>query len=135
MCLGSEAVISVIPKSGFEGSIHGNAVVDSSSLVPNNEDVIMGDDSGLIKREGESAATLDVDMDPDIDTATSSKNVRNKVKPPKPAIHVTLVHGDAMILSGDDFEVSGLLIRTIDICCSFKLQYSVKRSGTTIRAY
>ena len=129
MCLGPEFVLSVTPKSGFE-KVKGNQkgkekekprdqgvavpALGLDALMPIvDEDVVMGDDDGdgMVEQLPAPSGGNDGAV-PAAPTATTRK--RTVVKPPKSVISLTLVHGDAVMLSGDEFE------------------YSIKRKGTSI---
>jgi hypothetical protein len=150
MCLGSETVISVVPKSGFsepevvQGLVSGSSAVgasteflemdmDTDGLIPmdmdmdmdvdavaGDEDVFMPelgaevemDDAeplvpAPVKTEMEIPATLVPNLTSGVGKATSGAR---KPKPRKQDISVTLLHGDAMMLYGDDFEVSRFVL-------------------------
>ena len=132
MCLGSEFVLSVSPKSGFEKEKEkgkgkgkekekgaGQGVVGPALgpdvLMPiEDQDVVMGDEDGDGDGTVEQAAPSG-GSDGAVPGATATAaGKRAVVKPPKPVISLTLVHGDAVMLSGDEFE------------------YSIKRTGTSI---
>jgi hypothetical protein len=114
MCLGSDAVIAVTPKSGFpspaEPSNGASVTGPSSSMLVDDEDVVMIDD--VLPAQDETGD----DPPPEGDVADANLNTaiapgapasgRYTPKPPKPAIVTTLVHGDVLLLSGDDFEVT-----------------------------
>jgi len=134
MCLGSEAVVSIRPKSGFREL----PLVPESSMGPGSgagPDPLTGLPDMDVDMPLDGLLPMDVDihtMDGDGDevmrdleaeceaeephavvpaTVPSSApaieevTATRKPKPPKENISVTLLHGDAMLLSGDDFEV------------------------------
>jgi hypothetical protein len=143
MCLGSETVISVVPKSGFRepdpkptlgaGVGGGSSVVlginiNTDSLIPMDVDTDMDAQDG----DGDIImAGLEPEVDPDAvlgdeehvvpvepapaagtgkgkgkGKASAPATAARKPKPRKQDVSVTLLHGDMMILVGDDFEVS-----------------------------
>jgi hypothetical protein len=148
MCLGSEAVISVVPKSGFREPEVVHALASGSSalgtstaflgmgvdmatdgLIPIDMDMNMEiDDADRDEDVFMSELGTEVGMDdaeppvpalPRTEMEISTSRVPNpapgagkatsgapKPKPRKQDISVTLLHGDAMMLYGDDFEVS-----------------------------
>ncbi|KAF9456067.1 hypothetical protein BDZ94DRAFT_1276582 [Collybia nuda] len=86
------------PNDGMDVDPEDVPVLDPATFLGNEDDMVPGDD-----------------MDDEPDAASRAPgSSRAAVKPSKPALVITLVHGDLLILSGDDFE------------------YSIKRSGTSI---
>ncbi|RDB27915.1 hypothetical protein Hypma_002236 [Hypsizygus marmoreus] len=131
--LGSEATVTLTPKSGFQDQPPSASKTAAHPTLPTNEptyapdmtalfpmpmeddDIEMADET-LPKNERLSGDLLDTDdrMGPDAtdDISIDVKPQTPVVKRPKCSITITMVHGDLVLLSGDNFE------------------YSVKRSGT-----
>jgi hypothetical protein len=142
MCLGSEIVIGLTPKVGLKTMQSKSSAiqplskmrVNSLTAMEVSEDVEMGDETQVL----EAAVEDDMDLGQDeicgtettspVDMNTSSRNPGVErastthtnspgpaAKPSKHVILVTLVHGDAMTLSGDDFEVGYLVVSSFAI--------------------
>lgn len=90
-CLGADAVVSLIPKSGFPD--------------------------------------IDMTMNPSSNAARAG-SISHKSKD---IFKVTLVHGDLLILTGDDFEVHGIILSYAITDKNY--QTRIQRTGTTIRMW
>jgi hypothetical protein len=171
MCLGSETVISVVPKSGFRepalvptpGVDAGTSVVlgitiDTNELIPmdvdtdthardGDMDVIMGELEPEAEQGQVSALPVKETgerIDPPEAVGGKGKGrapaaAARKSKFPKQDISVTLLHGDMMMLTGDDFEVSRFNIYKVGGTCADRLFFSffffpLPRRGCSIRS-
>lgn len=112
MCLGADTVISVTPKSGFP-NLSGSSVTDPSAAMMVEDDVPHQDPAS--RDQDDPMPDGDLDPEADIISPTAPKPARVAKKSPKPAISITLVHGDSIILSGDDFEVCIFFKSLMDI--------------------
>lgn len=110
LCLGDDTELSLIPKSGFKGPEDPIAVDESmlDGLIPLDQDDPM--DGSFMKGENDAFAGAPLDMMDETEVTvleeTSSKVPRRPGAKQKQTILVTLVHGDMILLSGDDFDVS-----------------------------
>lgn len=95
LCLGANAVLTLRPHSGFGIGDHQCTSVIQHGIIPDR----VGDVDGIKPASTEVA------------------NPSAVPKPSKDAIVITLVHGDALVITGDDFECH------------------IKRTGTTIRMW
>jgi hypothetical protein len=90
LCLGADAVLSLVPKSGFPAPEISDPPPDAS------EDTEMT----LIYPPFNPGKT-----EPGIESIPQSTNKETAKKKKADAAVVTLVHGDVLVLTADDFEV------------------------------
>jgi hypothetical protein len=102
LCLGADAVLSLVPKSGFAAQ-----EVCESCLPDASSDVEM-----TLIDPSFNAGKVEASIDSIPQVASKGMKASKK----KNAAAVTLVHGDVLVLIGDDFEV---------ICLEFPLSWFV----------
>lgn len=100
MCLGCEVVLTIFPMSKLPATASKVSIPDLGTLIPfetgeleEEGDITMADGNQI---EAEKANSMPI---------TQKKVSFNKMA--KDMLIVTLVHGDILMLSGDDFEVRG----------------------------
>lgn len=132
ICLGAEVVMNLVPKGGFAEipieSAADHMEIDSERILSATQLVDDGCSetratAAVVVPDGRSQTGLNTATEPDPASlalgdgkaAGKGKGIGGKKSKQAPLeLSVTLVHGDAIILEGDDFE------------------YQIKRSGTTI---
>jgi len=97
LCLGADVILSLTPSSGFGEEICGLSLPDASS---DTEMTLIDPSLDTLIDEGEGESIRKV----------SKRSPKTK----SDSVVITLVHGDAFVLTGDDFEAR------------------IKRTGTTI---
>lgn len=113
MCLGCEVIISIAPKSAIVPSDHQTRMPDLDKLIPMEsfdpqEDQMtkpeLGDgvklESGTTEDNGDKGHTVSA-------PSMTRRGTRVKSQRSERAeMTLSLVHGDILVLEGDDFEVS-----------------------------
>ena len=95
MCLGADVELTVVPTSGYPLAAH------------NGRGAGNGRAAARRSREDEEWPDPDSDSDSEDDQPLAMSALSNgKGKKTKESMIFTLVHGDLLVLSGDDFEVS-----------------------------
>jgi hypothetical protein len=121
LCLGADAMLTLVPSSGF--SAQENPKPSLPDVDSDAEMTLVYPSSSLVKSEAGVESICEV----------ADKGVSASKKKADAAV-VTLVHGDVLILVGDDFKVM-CLRRSLSCWSHLKLQTHIKRTGTTIRRY
>jgi hypothetical protein len=111
LCLGADAVLSLIPKSGCRIL----ETCESQSLTTFSENAMAVDsfpqpDQDHARRSSLSRTVVQSDI-----VKTEGNEDRVTLKKLNHTFIVTLVHGDAVIFIGDDFEVFGV---ALSFCCN-----------------
>jgi hypothetical protein len=121
LCLGADAVLTLIPTSGF--SAQENPKPSLPDADSDAEMTLVCPSSSPIKSEA------GVESIPQV----ADKGVSASKKKDDAAV-VTLVHGDVLVLVGDDFKVI-CLRRSMSCWSHLEFQAHIKRTGTTIRRH
>lgn len=113
MCLGCEAILSISPKSTIASNDDQTRVPDLDKLIPmesfdpqESQPEVATQPGEGVKMEARPA--LGETQDQVHSTAAASTQagaVAKKQKGDKTVFSVSLVHGDILVLEGDDFEV------------------------------
>lgn len=124
MCLGCEVIMTISPKSTIAWNDDQARMSDLDKLIPMDDFYSQEDqlEVQLVQPEDSKGAKVEteitpgepeksVDPAPPVSTRGSGLKMR---KPEKTTLTVSLIHGDIVVLEGDEFE------------------YSIKRTGTSI---
>lgn len=105
LCLGADIELDIIPKHGFPVSTRSISKQPERASAQQARQAI----TKAAESEDEFSAVFDGQLSSSEDEALSTRraaSTRVKVeKKPAKSMFVTLVHGDILLLSGDEFEV------------------------------
>jgi len=121
LCLGADAVLTLVPASGFSAQ-----EISKPSLSDVDSDAKM---ALVYPSSSSSKCETGVKSIPQV----ADKGMLASKKKDDAAV-VTLVHGDVLVLVGDDFKVI-YLKRSLSCWSHLEPQAHIKRTGTTIRRY
>lgn len=96
MCLGADVELTIVPTSGYPFAPHNERRGGNGRAARRRS----GDEDGWSNSDSNS------DSEDDEPLAASMLKKRKSKKPAVESMLFTLVHGDVVVLSGDDFEVS-----------------------------
>lgn len=116
MCLGADVELTVVPTSGYPFAPHGARA--------------SGNGRAATRQSRDEDASSDSDSEDDLPLAASILKSGKSKKPEEP-MFFTLVHGDTLVLSGDDFEVSRSC-RRLPRPLLKRVQYTMHRTGMSI---
>lgn len=106
LCLGANIELSIIPKHGFP--VPTRSIGKQPERVSTREAI-----TKVAESEDEFSAVFDGPLSSSEDEALSTRRATSTrakdEKKPAESMFVTLIHGDILLLSGDEFEV----------CCDF----------------
>jgi hypothetical protein len=108
LCLGADVELNVAPASGFPSVSRNGALAKSVSAPLARQSAIRVDEDDDWDPFGSPLTSEDEALS----TRLAASLSRNRVKASKQpeSMLVTLVHGDMLLFSGDDFEVSTIAL-------------------------